>query len=177
MKHLYLIGSLAVLCLLSACDKLSHFFDDGSNNNLNVTDKTFVIKTAIGNTAEVQAGQLAATKAINPVVKSFGQLMVSEHTQAQNDLKVVGAKVGIQVADTVDAQHRALITMLNSLSGRAFDSAYIKSQVMDHQQTYAIFQLELQAGKNPDVKSYAQKYLPHIEAHLQAAQSIAQNYR
>ncbi|MBD0299341.1 MAG: DUF4142 domain-containing protein, partial [Nitrososphaera sp.] len=144
MKRFYVLATLAAVCLLSACDKFNDFFDHGNNGNtLNATDKMFMTKVAIGNTAEIQAGALAASKATDPAVKSFGQAMVVEHTQAQKDLKAVGAKVNFPVADTVDPAHKALIMTLSSLSGRAFDSAYIHSQVRDHEMTYAIFQQDL----------------------------------
>jgi putative membrane protein len=170
MKKVFLWGSLAAMITLTACDKN----DDEDSNS---TDQMFVTQVAIGNNAEIQAGQLAATKATNAGVKSFGQMMATEHTQAQADLKTVAGAQGFNVSDTVDAEHVALMARLNSLSGIAFDTAYMNSQVKDHQKTLTIFQSETSSGANKNIRNYANQYLPHIQMHLQMADSISLRIR
>jgi putative membrane protein len=166
MKKVFLTGSVALI-VFASCKK------DKDNNNVNSTDQTFLTQVAIGNKAEVMAGQLAATKATNPAIKSFGQLMVTEHGQAQTDLQNVYSSVGQTMPDTVDAEHQALMARLNSLTGHSFDTAYINSQVKDHQKTLTIFQSEINDGDNTNVKNYANTYLPHIQMHLQKADSLS----
>jgi putative membrane protein len=166
MKKVFLTGSVALI-VFASCKK------DKDNNNVNSTDQTFLTQVAIGNKAEVMAGQLAATKATNPAIKSFGQLMVTEHGQAQTDLQNVYSSVGQTMPDTVDAEHQALMARLNSLTGHSFDTAYINSQVKDHQKTLIIFQSEINDGDNSNVKNYANTYLPHIQMHLQKADSFS----
>ena len=166
MKKVFLTGSVALI-VFASCKK------DKDNNNVNSTDQTFLTQVAIGNKAEVMAGQLAATKATNPAIKSFGQLMVTEHGQAQTDLQNVYSSVGQTTPDTVDAEHQALMARLNSLTGHSFDTAYINSQVKDHQKTLIIFQSEINDGDNSNVKNYANTYLPHIQMHLQKADSLS----
>ena len=165
MKKLFLAGSVVAIVLL-ACKK-------DNSNDLNSTDQNFMTQVAIGNNAEVMAGQLAATKATNAGVKAFGQMMATEHRQAQLDLKALAASVGRTVSDTVDAEHQALMARLNSLSGTAFDTAYINSQVRDHQKTQTTFQTEISSGNNNQVQNYATQYLPHIQMHLQKADSLS----
>lgn len=169
MKKLLLAGSLMV-AILTACDK------DKDNNNPNSTDQNFMTQVAIGNKAEIMAGQLAATKSTNAGVQAFGQMMVTEHGQAQTDLQTLAASLGRTLPDTVDAEHQALMTRLNSLSGEAFDTVYINSQVNDHQKTVAVFQDEISNGDNSSVKSYANQYLPHIQMHLQKADSLSKTF-
>ena len=166
MKKVFLTGSVALI-VFASCKK------DKDNNNVNSTDQTFLTQVAIGNKAEVMAGQLAATKATNPAIKSFGQLMVTEHGQAQTDLQNVYSSVGQTMPDTVDSEHQALMARLNSLTGHSFDTAYINSQVKDHQKTLTIFQSEINDGDNTNVKNYANTYLPHIQMHLQKADSLS----
>jgi len=166
MKKVFLAGSVALI-IFASCKK------DKDNSNVNSTDQTFLTQVAIANKAEVMAGQLAATKATNPAIKSFGQLMVTEHGQAQTDLQNVYSTVGKTMQDTVDAEHQALMARLNSLTGHSFDTAYINSQVKDHQKTLMIFQSEINDGDNSSVKNYANTYLPHIQMHLQKADSLS----
>jgi putative membrane protein len=158
---------VAVICFASvSCTK---YHGDKINN----VDKNFLVQASISNTAEIQAGALAATKANSAGVKLFAQMMMQDHTKAQADLKITGANVGIAVRDTMDAPHGSLIQQLTALSGRAFDSVYIKSQVNDHQNASNQFQLEMDKGYHSFVRSYAGSYLPTIKSHLTMADSIA----
>jgi putative membrane protein len=166
MKKVFLAGSVALI-VLASCKK------DKNNENVSSTDQTFLTQAAISNKSEIMAGQLAATKSTTASIKSFGQLMVTEHTQAQTDLQGVYSGASQTMPDTLDAQHRVLMTRLNSLSGHSFDSAYISSQVMDHQAAVTLFQNEISNGNNSSVKSYASTYLPHIQMHLQKADSLS----
>lgn len=123
--------------------------------------------------AEIMAGQLAATKGNSSDVRSFGQMMVTEHGQAQSDLQTLASNVGVTLPDSVDAEHQALMARLNALTGYSFDTAYINSQVKDHQKTLTIFQSELTDGRKQEVINYASLYLPRIQMHLQKADSIS----
>ena len=165
MKKTLLTVSIGTV-LFCACKK-------DNNNSLNSTDQNFMTQVAIGNNAEIQAGQLAATKSSNSAVQAFGQMMVMEHGQAQTDLKTLGSKVGRTISDTVDATHKQLMTTLSNLSGDNFDTAYINSQIRDHQNTLNVFQTEINSGNQSDVKAYASKYLSHIQEHLRMADSVS----
>ncbi|HZW64411.1 MAG TPA: DUF4142 domain-containing protein [Hanamia sp.] len=164
-----LIVCTALSMSLFACTK-----DDNKNSNaLNDQDKNFMMQVSLGNSAEVAAGTLASTTGEDAMIKSFGQMMVTDHTTAQSDLKAVGTTVGVDVKDSVDADHTALLQTLQGLSGRAFDSTYIINQIADHQKTVTDFQAELNSGSRSEVKAFANKYLPTIQMHLQKADSIA----
>lgn len=90
--------------------------DEDDNNIVSQTDMDFAMQTSVMNTAEVQAGALAATKATDTAIRSLGQMMVTEHTAAQNDLKAAGSALNIYVADSVDAEHLALMAQLSALT-------------------------------------------------------------
>lgn len=160
---------IASLIAWSACDD----DDDDNDRSLNDTDENFVEKAALANMTEVEFGKLAATNASDSSVKSFGQHMVTEHTTALNELKSISDNYdGIDWPSGMDQQHKDMHDQLMGMSGYAFDSLYIHSQVMDHQTTRDLFQSEVSGGNEQRVRSYASKYLPHIEEHLAKADSI-----
>lgn len=163
-RWMFASGICAVLFV--ACTK----DDDGPNTN--DVDRNYVNKASISNNAEIMAGQLAATKGGTAMVRSFGQQMVSEHTVAQQDLKSRAASANLMAHDSVDAEHKALMVQLNSLSGTAFDQAYINSQVTDHAKTIDLFNTEISGGMNEQIRSYASENLPHIQMHYNRADSI-----
>jgi len=133
-------------------------------------DSDFVTKAAQGGMAEVAMGRLAVQNGSDPAVKSFGQRMIDDHTKANGELKACVAKKGIAVPANVDSKQQATIDRLSKLNGAAFDKAYMRDMVKDHQEDVAEFQRESNNGADPDIKAFAAKTLPTLQEHLKLAQ-------
>ena len=136
-------------------------------------DKTFAMKAAAGGMAEVKLGQLAQQKASNPDVKQFGMRMERDHSDAGMKLKDVASKNNITLPSGLEAKDQATYDKLSKLNGAAFDRAYMKDMVADHEQDVSEFKREANAGKNPDVKGFASETLPTLEDHLKMARDVA----
>lgn len=162
----WMFGAGLCLTVLAACTK------DDDDKAVNDTDRNYVVMASMSNNAEIAAGQVAATKATNAMVKTYGQQMVSEHTPAQADLKSRVSALSLTAPDTVDAEHKALMVKLNSLSGYSFDTAYMNSQVKDHAKTVDIFNTEINGGNNTSIRGFAIDNLPHIQMHYNKADSL-----
>jgi putative membrane protein len=174
MKKLNLLFAAAAFSLVfSACKK----DDDDTQTTFeatNSTDVQFTAGAATSNQAEIGLGQLAASMATNAGVRSFGQMMVSDHSTAQTELSTAASRANITpVADT--AMLHTLRMQLMGLSGRAFDSVYISSQVTSHQATLTLLQTEVAGGSSASLKAYAQAQIPHVQQHLQLADSLRRN--
>ena len=59
-----------------------------------------------------------------------------------------------------------------SLTGAAFDRGFVEGQVKAHQDAIALFEKEVSAGADADVKAFAQKQLPGLRSHLKQAQDL-----
>ena len=138
-----------------------------------VDDKKFAKQAALGGLAEVELGKLAQQKASSDQVKQFAQRMVNDHSKANEELKQIASKEGIEVPDALDSKHQSRIDKLGKLSGAEFDKAYIKDQLKDHQQDVREFENESQGGKNTAVKQFATKTLPVLQEHLDMAKSLS----
>ena len=103
-------------------------------------------------------------------------MMITDHMNAQDELKRIAKDKKEDIPSEADAAHKAMLKEMMSLSGRAFDSMYIHSQVKDHKEVIALFQEELNKGKDQDLKDYANKYLPAIQMHLNRADSTASRF-
>jgi putative membrane protein len=147
----------------------------GSANSGQLTgsDREFVRKAAEGGLAEVELGQLATQKASSPDVKQFGQRMVTDHTQANDQLKQIALQKGITVPTSLNAKDAATKQRLEGLSGAAFDRAYMQHMVKDHTKDVNEFQNEANNGKDSDVKSFASQTAPKLQEHLSMAQTVA----
>ncbi|MBO9703142.1 MAG: DUF4142 domain-containing protein [Sporocytophaga sp.] len=170
---------LSMLLILALASSLGCKKDDDDNTpppqqvqTLSVTDTVFINNASLSNLAEIDLGQLAATKASDDSIKAFGAFMVNEHTLAQNDLKTLAAQKNVTIPQELDSLHKAIKQQLQVLNGYQFDSLYISTQVVDHQKAQQIFNTEINSGQDQDVINYANKYLPHINEHLQKATQL-----
>lgn len=125
---------------------------------------------------EVELGKLAQQKASSDGVKQLGQKLVQDHTKANDQLKDVATKAGITVPDTLDPKHQSMVDKLSALSGNAFDKAFTKDAVKDHEQDIKMFKEEAQNGTNPSVKNFASETLPVLQEHLSMAKALKQTH-
>jgi putative membrane protein len=58
------------------------------------------------------------------------------------------------------------------MTGAAFDRGFVDGQVKAHQDAIALFEKEVSAGADADVKAFAQKQLPGLRSHLKQAQDL-----
>ena len=126
-----------------------------------------------GGLAEVELGQLAAQKATSPQVKAFAERMVTDHSQANQDLMQVAKSLNIDLPTQMDAKQKSEMERLRDMSGGAFDTAYMQRMVQDHKKDVSEFQKQAKSGTDPSLKGFAQKYLPTLQEHLQMAQTAS----
>ena len=139
----------------------------------NNQDRLFAQLAAAGGLAEVDLGKLAGTKAADASVKEFAQAMVHDHSDANSKLKALADAAKIPLPDTLDADHKAIMQKLDTADGQAFDIAYIRAQIIDHQKTAQLLTWEIGSGEDAQLQQYAAATLPVVMKHLRMAQNIA----
>ena len=142
-----------------------------ASSNVPSADRTFAHHAAIGGMAEVKLGNLAQQQASSAQVKQFGARMVKDHSKANDELKQVASRKGIQLPTELDTQHQKDVDQLQKKQGAEFDRAYMDHMVKDHKKDVSDFKKEANSGKDPDIKAFAAKTLPTLEQHLQMAES------
>jgi putative membrane protein len=138
-------------------------------------DKMFVAKAMQGGMAEVQLGQLTLQKSTDDQVKQFAQKMIDDHSRMIDQMKPVAQQLGVSVPDGPSKKDKATMAKLQSLSGPAYDQAYIKDMIKDHKQDLSEFQNEASSGQDPTVKDAANQGSKVIAEHLQMIQQIAKD--
>jgi putative membrane protein len=136
-------------------------------------DSSFMKNAAEGGMSEIEMGQLAQEKASSPAVKSFGAMMIKDHSAANEKLKKLAASKQVNLPDSPSLMQKASKTKLDMMSGDSFDKSYIKGMIDDHKMDIKDFQKEASDGKDPEAKAFAAATLPTLEAHLKKIQSIA----
>jgi putative membrane protein len=140
--------------------------------NLSETDRTFVMEAASGGMMEVELGRMASQTANHERVKNFGNMMVQDHTNANNELRAIASTKNITLPDSMMAKHRKHIDMLKTKTGREFDRAYMSMMVTDHNEDVSKFQTTSNNAADADLKGFASKTLPKLRMHLDSAKAI-----
>lgn len=129
------------------------------------------IKEAIqGNLAEVAVGKLAQEKGKSDGVRSFGQMLVTDHSAANQKATNVANTLGVTPPTEPNKKQKATYDKLAKLSGDAFDREFAKAMVNDHKKDIKEFEKESKA--NDSAAAFAKETLPTLHKHLETAQSV-----
>jgi putative membrane protein len=143
-----------------------------------VNDAQIASIVVTANQVDIDAGQLAATRATHKDVKAFAQLMVTDHTgvnKAATDL-VTTLKVTPQdnpTSESLKADGDKSLAHLKTLNGAAFDKAYIDREVAYHEQVIdALDKTLIPGAANAELKALLVKVRPAFVAHLEHAKRL-----
>ena len=163
LQFLILVGSLTTFCFASPLARAA---------DVSAGDKKFVMMAAQGGMTEVELGKLAGDKASSSEVKDFGSKMVTDHGQANDELKSIATGKGLTVPDKLDEKHQAMVDKLSKLSGAEFDKAYVSDMVTAHKKDDVLFKKEASSGKDADIKAFAAKTDDTVQMHLKMIEDI-----
>lgn len=130
------------------------------------------------NQVDIDAGKLAASMGTNPEVKKFGQQMVTDHTGVNKQATDLAAKLKVTPADNPTSQSLKAggeknVASLKSLTGAAFDKAYIDNEVSYHQAVLdAVDKTLIPGATNAELKALLVRVRPAFVAHLEHAKKI-----
>ena len=178
MKKLHgLIWVAMVLFVAPSCTN-DDDDDDDMAASISATDKSFILNAADGGMFEVMAGELAVAKgdtgnymihSDSTNVRTFGQMMITDHTKANQELKSIADRMQVAIPATLSAAKQQKIDSLTAASGAAFNMMYTKMMVVSHQETISLFEAEASNGDDTEIKSWASGKLPTLKHHLDMA--------
>lgn len=146
------------------------------NKSVSKIDSDLMKKIAVANLAEIETGKLVQEKSKNDEVLNFAKKMVDDHTKAQEELQRLSDAKGVTLPTKPDRKHQTMMKKLSSLSGAAFDSAYMaRGGIGDHRETHKLLQTAQTKVTDPDVKALAAKMSPAVDEHLKLAEQINAN--
>src|SRR5215472_15010942 len=159
VSQLHMLAVIIVAISLTGAVRAADTASTGASS-LSDKDKTFMKKAAKGGTMEVTMGEVAEEKAQSDDVKSFGKRMVTDHSKANDELKSIASKKGVQLPSK---EHSAKWTS---------DKTYMDTMVKDHEKDLAEFKEEASSGSDPDVKKFADDTAKVIQEHLDLVKEI-----
>jgi putative membrane protein len=136
-------------------------------------DSLFVRKAAIGGLAEVKSAELAKDKASSTEVKSFADVMIRDHSKANQELQELAKQKGITVPTALDHEHQGNLDKLTGLTGAAFDKEYVRQQQAGHEKMLQLMTDEAANGKDPDLKTFAAAAKTVVSEHRAHSKELA----
>jgi putative membrane protein len=135
-------------------------------------DAEMVVDLAGGGMFEVELAKVAVQKATSPQVKKFAQMMIDDHTKANDELKTLASNKNIVLPTTLPDAHQKTLNDISEKSGKDFDRKYMDEMVDDHKKDIDKFQKLADKGNDADLKAFASKTLPTLNHHKEEAERI-----
>lgn len=139
-------------------------------------EKDFFETAASANMLEVEAGKLAAAQGTDPSVRQYGERMVTDHTKATEELQALAQKKGVTLPKQMLKRHQAMYQDLSEeKKGKDFDQEFKKHMVVSHKEAVSLFDQTARKAKDPEVKAFAEKTLPILQAHGGDARKLGEH--
>lgn len=143
-----------------------------------MTDAQIASIVVTANQVDVDAGALVASKTNNAEVKSFAELMVTDHNAVNRAATELVTKLKVTPEDNPTSQSLKAggeknLAALKALDGAALDKAYVDHEVAYHQQVVeALDKLLIPGATNEELKGLLVKVRPAFVAHLDHAKAL-----
>ena len=139
-------------------------------------DQDFLTKAAAGGMYEVEAGKLAQQKGMAPEVKSYGEMLVKDHSAANEELKGLAGTKGVALPAALLTDKQARLDKIGR--AKAFDKEFLKEVGLDdHKKDIALFEKASKGADDADVKAFATKTLPVLKAHREHADGLRKSVK
>lgn len=143
-----------------------------------VNDAQIASIVVTANQVDIDAGRLAASRATNPEVKKFAELMITDHTGVNKSAVDLATKLKVTPEDNPTSQSLksggdANVAKLKTLKGAEFDRAYVDHEVDYHQAVLdAVDKTLIPGATNEELKALLVKVRPAFVAHLEHAKHL-----
>lgn len=133
---------------------------------LSRADKAFFEKAAKAGMKEVDVSQQALVHLTAPDVRNFAQMMVSDHSRANEELKALAARKGV-LLPAPDTK----LTQKWAKNSKDVDDEYLAEMSGDHKDAIDLFE-KAAKSEDPDIAAFAQKTLPTLRHHHEMVKQL-----
>ncbi len=134
-------------------------------------DADFAVKMADAGMFEVEMGKLALQNASSPKVKEYAQMMIDEHTKANNELMEAARTKNITLPAGLSDKCQKKFGELSKKKGKDFDKEYMSAMIDDHEEVLDVLNKQAENGNDADLKAWAQSKVGGIKQHLETAKT------
>jgi putative membrane protein len=142
------------------------------------TDAQIAAIVVTANQVDIDAGKLAKTKAHSKDVREFAQRMITDHSGVNKSATELVERLHVTpepnpTSESLQKGGDENLAKLKTLSGAAFDKAYIDHEVAYHEAVIsALDKTLIPSAQNAELKALLVKVRPAFVAHLDMAKQI-----
>ena|SRR5947209_551177 len=142
------------------------------------TDPQIAMIAVTADNVDIDAGKLAQSKASNPKVKEFAELMVRDHTSVNEQATALAKRLNVTPEESATSKSLKEngdkeMAKLKGMSGAAFDKAYVDNEVKYHEQVLgAVDKTLIPNAQNAELKSLLESARPIFVSHLNHAKEL-----
>lgn len=145
------------------------------NNILDEDVAAFLVKIADARMMGMKEGKEAQQKGTTEEIRNYGAWMIQEQSELQAQIKMLANSKKVTLPEDISNEKQDGLTDLKEKTGKDFDEKFIKMMTIDHKRDVKDFKKATEY-KDPEVASFASKYLPMIQSHLDKIKQIEDNY-
>lgn len=136
------------------------------------------------NKMEIDLGKAASKKATDQAVKSYGDMLVKEHGEADKKLMALAKqthqtipaeKPATDVEKQAKAEEKASAQKLKTLKGADFEREYLRMMVQGHEKELAQIDAKKAQVTNTELSSMLDEVKPMLQHHADAARDLQKN--
>ena len=166
----FVFAAAASAMLLAGCSTMMGADSAGVAvaGDMTPTSRTaYVEMAASSDMYEIQSSQMASSRATNPAMQSFAQMMIGDHTNTTQQLMAAAQAAQLPpMTPRLLPMHADMIARLQARSGTDFDREYARQQLMAHEQALALHGNYAARGDTPALRAVAGAAVPVVSRHL-----------
>jgi len=139
---------------------------------LDSKDRDFLDDAARAGLFEMEGSKLAQQKSGSADVKAFADRMIKDHTAMSKDLAALAKSKGYELPTEPGTAQKLELKALD-VADSGFDTKFAERIGSNaHRHALNAFAEAAKDAKDPDVKKFAEKYLPMMREHLRLADGL-----
>ena len=173
-----MLKSLALTITLVAFAACGTVYAQNTTTPPPPTDAQIAMIAVVADTVDIDAGNMAAKKTKNKMVREFARTMVRDHTAVNAQATALAKKLGVipeesDISKSLKSGGDKTMAQLMTLTGAAFDKAYIDNEVSYHEAVLGVLDKSLIPNtRNAELKSLLESARPIFVTHLEHAKKL-----
>jgi putative membrane protein len=132
-------------------------------------DLKFLENAAHIGMADIQAADIASTRAWAADLKSLASTVASDNLLSNTALKTLATRKGVVLPAELDKIHQWLIADLQHMASENFDITYEAELIKGYRYAIEMFEVASRCSRDMEIREFARRTLPVLQHHLDMA--------
>ncbi len=133
----------------------------------------FLAEAAHDSASEIQMSRIAEQRARTQAVKDYAQMIVQDHTQANQQLMDLAQRENLPLPSEPTAGVAQEASEMQTAKAGDFDLDYMTRMAEDHNRALGMFRDIANSSPDPQIRAWAASQIPILEKHEKQAALLA----